>query len=96
MPRRGEMSDTDRFEQNIRDTASEWVVSSFTPGTSVRGRMKFNELDYAIQYGRQLLEDEVRVRSIMVYALDEYDHHALVGTINRTDMQFKEVKPKIY
>lgn len=96
MPRKGEMGDMDKHEQSIRDNANEYVVAGFTPGSSVRSYMRFGDLRYAIEYGKQLLKDEVRLRSIMVYALDEYEHHALVGTMRRDDMVWKEVKPKIY
>lgn len=96
MPRKGEMSDVDKFEQAIIANAEKFVVTSFRPGSSARTHMAFEELNYAVEYGRQVLKDETRVRAVMVYALDEDDHHALVGTINRHDMLWKEVKPKIY
>lgn len=96
MPRKGEMGDMDKYEQSIRDNANEFVVAGFKPGSSVRSYMRFCDLRYAIEYGKQLLEDETRLRSIMVYALDEYEHHALVGTMRRDDMVWKEVQPKIY
>ena len=96
MPRKGEMSDVDKYEQAIIQNAEKFVVVSFRPGTSSKNRMAFENLDYAVEYGRQLLNDEVRIRAVMVYAIDEDDHHALVGTINRHDMLWKEVKPKIY
>ena len=96
MPRKGEMGDMDKYEQSIRDNAKDFVVAGFQPGSSVRSYMRFDNLRYAIEYGKQLLKDEVRLRSILVYALDEYEHHALVGTMNRHDMTWKEVKPKIY
>lgn len=95
MPRKGQMGDMDNHEQSIRDNASEYVVTGFKPGSSVRSYMRFADLRFAIEYGKQLLKDEIRLRSIMVYALDDHEHHALVGTIRR-DGAWQEVVPKVY
>lgn len=96
MPRKGEMGDMDKYEQSIRDNAKDFVVTGFQPGSSVRSYMRFESLRYAIEYGKQLLKDQTRLRSVLIYALDEYEHHALVGTISIRDMIWKEVRPKVH
>lgn len=95
MARKGEMKDMDRYEQSIRDNAIAYSVVCFQPGTSSRTYAKFQDVRYCIEYGKQILSEPNRIRSVMIYALDEHDHHALVGTINR-DLKYKEVVPKVY
>lgn len=95
MARKGELKPMDAHEQRIRDNAVAYNVVGFTPGSSSRMYMSFDDVKYAIVYAKQLLSDEVRIRSAMIYAIDEYDSHALVGTINR-DMEYKEVALQTY
>lgn len=95
MARKGELKAVDQYEQDIRDNAVAYTVICFEPGKSSRAYATFEDLKYSIEYGKQVLRDLTRVRAAMIYALDEHDHHALVGTINR-DMNFKEVVPKVY
>lgn len=95
MARKGELKPMDQYEQDIRDNAIAYNVVGFTPGSSSRMYMSFEDVNHAIMYSKQLLKDEVRIRSAMIYAIDEYEKHALVGTINR-DMQYKEVVPQVY
>lgn len=95
MARKGQLKDVDVHEQNIRDNAVSYNVVAFTPRSSSRVYMSFEDLKYAIAYAKQLVSDEVRIRSAMVYAIDEYESHALVGTVNR-DMVFKQVIPQTY
>lgn len=95
MTHRGELKPMDAYEQKIRDNAVAYNVVGFSPGSSTRVYMSFADLKYAIAYAKQLLTDEVRIRSAMLYAIDEYESHALIGTMNR-DMVFKEVIPSTY
>lgn len=95
MARKGEMKDMDRYEQSIRDAAVAYSVVCFQPGTSSRTYATFDDVAYSIAYGKQILSEPNRIRSVMIYAIDEHDHHALVGTISR-DLKFKEVVPKVH
>lgn len=95
MSRKGQLKDMDRYEQSIRDNAVSYSVVCFQPGTSARTYASFTDLDYSIQYGKEILKEPNRIRSVMIYALDEYEHHALVGTIDRS-LKYKEVVPKTH
>ena len=96
MARKGQLKDMDAHEQSIRDNAVCYSVIGFTPRTSARSYFTTESLEYAKAYARQLLQDEVRIRSAMIYALDEDNHHALHGTMNRHDMEYKEVIPQTH
>ena len=96
MSKKGELKDMDAFEMGIRENAVAYNVVCFQPGVSSRVRQSFNDLRYAIEYSRVILEEPNRIRSAMIYAIDSGDHHALVGTMTRNDLTFKEVIPKRY
>lgn len=95
MPRKGELKPMDAHEQKIRDNAVAYTVIGFQPGTAARTYATFDSVPHCIAYGKQLLKDVPRIRSVMIYALDEGEHHALVGTIKR-DMKYNEVIPATY
>ena len=85
---------SDEWEQSIRDNAVAYNVVMFQPGTSSKVYQSFEELDHAIIYSRVTLEQVNRIRSAMIYAISEEGRHALVGTMNRNDLNFKEVQVK--
>lgn len=91
MAGKGELKPMDAYEKGIRDNVVCYSVIGFIPRTSAKTYFTTESLLQAKVYAKQLLLDEVRIRSAMIYALDEYDHHALHGTMNRHDMQYKEV-----
>jgi hypothetical protein len=96
MAKRGQLKDMDAHEQSIRDNAVSYTVIGFQPGRSARSYWTFERLDQALVYAKQVLKDEVRLRSVLIYALDKDDHHALHGTMRRDDMIYKEVVPATY
>jgi len=96
MARRGELKPMDEFEETIRERAVAYNVVMFQPGVSSRVYQSFSNLEHAVAYGKVTLSEPNRIRSAMIYAIDENNHHALVGTINRHDGVFKKVEPKRY
>ena len=96
MPKAGELKPMDAFEEGIRANAVAYNVVMFQPGVSSRVYQSFENLDHAIAYGQATLNEPNRIRSAMIYAIDEHNHHALVGTVNRHNGVFKEVEVKRY
>jgi len=41
------------------------------------------------------VSDDSKIRAAMVYAIDENNHHALCGTVNRFNKTYKEVEVRI-
>lgn len=96
MAKRGELKPMDAFEEGIRENAVAYNVVMFQPGVSSRVYQSFEKLEHAIAYGKVTLQEPNRIRSAMIYAIDEHNHHALVGTINRHNGVYKEVEIKRY
>ena len=96
MAKRGELKPMDEFEETIRANAVAYNVVCFQPGASSRVYQSFELLEHAIAYGKAVLEEPNRIRSAMIYAIDRDQHHALVGTINRDNLNFKKVEVKRY
>jgi hypothetical protein len=96
MPKRGELKPMDEFEESIRNNAVFYNVVMFQPGVSTRIYQSFEILEHAIAYGKVVLSEPNRIRSAMIYAIDQDNHHALVGTINRGNLEFKKVEVKRY
>jgi len=96
--KKGEMTDMDRYEEGIRQNADKYSVVGFRPGSGMETMRIFtgDQLPHAIAYAKILMKERVnRLRSAMIYALDEYNHHALVGTVDEFNPDtFKEVKVK--
>lgn len=96
MAKRGDLKPMDEWEESIRSQAVAYNVVMFQPGSSSRVYQSFDNLPMAVEYGKIVLQEPNRIRSAMIYAIDESNHHALVGTINRHDGVFKKVEPKRY
>lgn len=94
--KKGDLKPMDAFEESIRNNAVAYNVVMFQPGKSSRVYQSFEELEPAIAYSKIVLEEPNRIRSAMIYAIDEHQHHALVGTVNRHDLAFKKVVPSRY
>lgn len=94
--KRGELKPMDQFEESIRERAVAYNVVMFQPGKSSRVYQSFDTLEPAIVYSQEVLKEPNRIRSAMIYAIDENTHHALVGTVNRHDLAFKKVEVKRY
>jgi len=88
-------SPQDLFEQEIIDNPVKYNVVLFQPMRNSRVGMSFDNLSMAVEYGKVVLDEPNRIRAAMIYAIDENDHHALVGTINRFDKTFKEVEQRV-
>ena len=96
MAKRGELKPMDAYEKSIRDRAVGYNVVMFQPGQSSRVYQSFDNLAMAIEYSKIVLQEPNRIRSAMIYAIDEHNHHALVGTVGRHDLAYKEVELKTY
>ena len=96
MAKRGELKPMDAWEHTIRENAVAYNVVMFQPGASSRVYQSFDNLPMAVEYGKIVLKEPNRIRSAMIYAIDEGEHHALVGTIHRNDLQWKEVEAKTW
>lgn len=96
MAKRGELKPMDQFEETIRANAVAYNVVCFQPGASSRVYQSFEILEHAVAYGKAILVEPNRIRSAMIYAIDQENHHALVGTINRGSLEFKKVEIKRY
>jgi hypothetical protein len=95
MARRGELKPMDAWEESIRKSAVFYSVVMFQPGVSTRAYQSFEDLGMAQEYSKIVLQEANRIRSAMVYAIDENGHHALVGTMSR-DLKWKKVEPKTW
>lgn len=95
MAKKGELKPVDLDEQRIRDNPDFYNVVFFQPGSSTRVYQSFEKLDMALKYSEVTLQEPNRIRSAMIYAIDEYQNHALVGTMGR-DLKWKPVVPKTY
>jgi hypothetical protein len=92
--KRGDLKPVDEWEESIRNNAKYYGVVGFVPGTGNRAYQAFEELSYAKAYAQQLMsEKDNRIRTAMIYAIGEYNHHALVGSYD-TQGKWKEVIPK--
>lgn len=98
MPRKGEMSDQDAADELVRQNATHYNVVLHVPQRNSRVRHSTESLDDAIEYAETVFDDpnQPGVRAAMIYAVDENDHFALMGTTNRFDRRYKPNKVKIY
>lgn len=96
MAKRGDLKPMDEFEEVIRKNAVGYHVVGFRPGKSSKLYQKFATLQDAREYASNSMNQSLGLRCMMIYAIDEYDHHALVETIDQYDLQFKKVEPKRY
>jgi hypothetical protein len=81
----------DEHTKNVIDNAEYYNVAFFQPGTSTRVYQTFDDLDVAKKYAEVSLSEPNRLRSAMIYAIDEYRNHALVGTMGR-DLIWKKIE----
>jgi hypothetical protein len=95
MPKKGDLKPMDEFEETIRANAVAYNVVCFQPGASSRVYQSFECFDTAVEYSKVVLSEANRIRSSMIYAIDENNHHALVGTMAR-DLKYKAVEVKRY
>lgn len=95
MGKKGELRDMDKWEEGIRRSAVSFNVVMFQPGASSRVYQSFDTLATAQEYSKVVLQEVNRIRSAMIYAIDESGHHALVGTMGR-DLKWKKVEPKTW
>lgn len=98
MPRKGEMSEQDVADELIRASAHHYNVVIYIPQKNSRVHLSDESLDKAITFAESVYTDPglPRVRSAMVYAVDEHDRFALMGTTNRFAPKFKPNVVKIY
>jgi len=89
------ISEMDVFEQGIRNNPHHYNVVLFQPVTNSRIGKSFDTISEAIEYGTSVVSDDSKIRAAMVYAIDENNHHALCGTVNRFNKTYKEVEARI-
>lgn len=96
MARRGDLKPVDADEYRIRSNAKYYTVVGFRPGEGRKLFQTFENLLWAKEYCKELLRDgSLRLRTTMIYAVDEYDRNALVGTMNLDEI-WKDVEVKRY
>ena len=94
--KRGELKPVDADENRIRSNAKYYTVVGFTPGMGRKLYQTFDNLVFAKAYCAELLRNTgLRLRAAMIYAVDEYDRNALVGTMSQ-DGKWKDVVEKRY
>lgn len=79
----------DVHNKNVIDNAQYYNVAFFQPGTSTRVYQTFDKLETSKKYAEVSLSEPNRLRAAMIYAIDEYENYALVGTMGR-DLVWKE------
>lgn len=90
MARKKELKPVDAHEQQIRDNPKHYNVVFFIPSSSTRISKTFETLDNAMEHCEVSLQEPNKIRCGMIYAANEYENHALVGTMGR-DLKWKEV-----
>ena len=96
MPRKGDLKPTEEDEERIRSNAKYYTVVGFRPGSGRKLYQRFDNIVWAKAYCKELLrEKELRLRAVMIYAVDEYDRNALVGTMGLDEI-WKDVEVKRY
>ena len=98
MPRKGEMSDQDAGDEVVRQNAAYYNVVLHIPQRNSRVYFSDTNLETAIEFAENVYTDEniPGVRSTMIYAVDENDRFALMGTTNRFKNEYKPNVVKIY
>jgi len=98
MPRKGQMSDQDAADEVVRKNAVYYNVVLHVPQKNSRVYYSNENFEEVVNFAETVYDDQhlPRVRAAMVYAVDENDHFALMGTTNRFDRKFKPNKVKIY
>lgn len=97
MAKKGELKEIDGYEQKIRDNPKHYSVVFFQPSTSSRQSMTTTNLDEAKDHARLTLSDPniTKIRTVIIYAVDEYDRHAMVGSMDKS-LKWREVIPSRY
>jgi len=96
MARQGELKPVDAEENRIRSNAKYYTVVGFKPGEGRKLYQTFNNLVWAKAYCKELLRNgSLRLRAAMIYAVDEHDRNALVGTMGLDEI-WKNVEEKRY
>ena len=96
MARRGELKPVDEDENRIRSNAKYYTVVGFKPGEGRKLYQTFDNLIWAKAYCGELLNNaSLRLRATMIYAVDEHDRNALVGTMG-LDKVWKDIEEKRY
>lgn len=98
MPRKGEMSDQDAADELVRENADHYNVVLYIPQKNSRVYFSSKDLNKAIAFAENVYTDPElpTPRAAMVYAVDEDDRFALMGTTNRFKPSYKPNVVKIY
>jgi len=98
MPRKGEMSEQDAADELVRQNAAYYNVVLYVPQRNSRVHFSSENIDDAVEFAETVYDDKnlPRVRSAMIYAVQEDGRFAMVGSTNRFDRKYKPVKVKIY
>jgi len=98
MPKKGQMSEQDAADEEIREAATFYNVVLYVPQHNSRVHYSSTVLLEAVDFAETCYTQEMDAlpRSAMVYACTEEGRFALMGTTNRSQNTFKPVKVKIY
>lgn len=91
MPK-GDLKPMDAYEQTIKDNAISYKVVFFQAATSARLTFTCDNFDEANDEAVKILSESNKIRSVMVYAANQYENHAMVGSMGR-DLIWKPVIP---
>ena len=76
------MHDSDEWEQSVIDNAVSYSVVAFTPQRGSQAVPELPSFDIAYETAENTLAQDGRVRACMIYAVNEYNNHAMVGSLN--------------
>ena len=95
-PKKGDLKPMDAYEQGIIANASYYTVTLFQHGSSTRAYAQFKTVEECKEYCKDELNKDTPFRAAMAYAVDEYDHFALMFTLRKGEEDFKYPLIKYY
>ena len=91
--RKDQLSPVDQDEEDIRNRAIMYTTIFFVPPAR-RERAEFETLALAKTFEERGLQEQQSYRSALIYAVDDRERSALVGTMHRSDLKWKPAVPK--
>lgn len=82
----GQQTTMSEWESAIKDRAVVFNVIGYIPQSTSRVYVSANTIEAAQDVADDLLVENDHMRSVMIYAIDKDDHHALVCYKKRFDM----------
>lgn len=73
----------DRYHREILKQTESFTIVGYVPGAPMIRLTKFESLRAAKDRSIKLMEDNPRMRTVMLYASDQHERHVLVGSYDR-------------